>query len=196
MEGIDEQFKKDLKKAEKNAELNEKSERDNKKGIRDDIDEEDDEESYYRYMEENPLAGVQNEESDPECEYDEDGNPIAPAKSKYIDPLPPIDHSQIEYSDFEKNFYNVHPDISSLTNQQVNELKRTLGLKVTGAQPPHPVVSFAHFGFDEALMKTIRKSEYTQPTPIQAQAVPAALSGRDIIGIAKTGSGKYEKKNK
>lgn len=40
------------------------------------------------------------------------------------------------------------------------------------------------------MMKAIRKSEYTQPTPIQAQAVPIALSGRDIIGIAKTGSGK------
>lgn len=36
--------------------------------------------------------------------------------------------------------------------------------------------------FDEQLMKAIRKSEYTQPTPIQAQAIPAALSGRDIIG--------------
>ena len=39
-------------------------------------------------------------------------------------------------------------------------------------------------------MKAIRKSDYTQPTAIQAQAIPAALSGRDIIGIAKTGSGK------
>lgn len=39
-------------------------------------------------------------------------------------------------------------------------------------------------------MKAIRKSEYTQPTPIQAQAIPLALSGRDLIGIAKTGSGK------
>lgn len=39
-------------------------------------------------------------------------------------------------------------------------------------------------------MKAIRKSDYTQPTPIQSQAVPIALSGRDAIGIAKTGSGK------
>lgn len=36
--------------------------------------------------------------------------------------------------------------------------------------------------FDEQLMKAVRKSEYTQPTPIQAQAIPAALGGRDIIG--------------
>ena len=141
-------------------------------------------------MEENPLAGVQNDESDQEVEYDEDGNPIVPKKSKDIDPLPPIDHSEIDYIDFEKNFYNVHKEIAKLTPDQVEELRQKLGIKVTGPLPPHPVTSFAHFGFDEALMKVIRKSEYTQPTPIQAQAVPGALGGRDLIGIAKTGSGK------
>lgn len=52
------------------------------------------------------------------------------------------------------------------------------------------MTSFAHFGFDDALIKAIRKSEYTQPTPIQSQAIPTAMSGRDLIGIAKTGSGK------
>ena len=51
-------------------------------------------------------------------------------------------------------------------------------------------MSFAHFGFDEQLLAIIQKSEFTQPTPIQAQAIPVALSGRDVIGIAKTGSGK------
>jgi ATP-dependent RNA helicase DDX42 len=39
-------------------------------------------------------------------------------------------------------------------------------------------------------MAIIKKSEFTNPTPIQSQAVPAVLSGRDVIGIAKTGSGK------
>lgn len=61
---------------------------------------------------------------------------------------------------------------------------------MTGFSQPRPCVSFAHFGFDSQLLAIIQKSEFTQPTPIQSQAVPAALSGRDIIGIAKTGSGK------
>lgn len=162
------------------------------KGIRDDIDGEDDEESYYRYMEENPTAGLLPGDSDGEgdVEYDEDGNPIAPVRSKYIDPLPPMNHSEVEYTDFERNFYEEHSDIAALSNSEVEELKRKLGIKVTGADPKKPVTSFAHFGFDESLLKVIRKLEYTQPTPIQAQAVPIALSGRDIIGIAKTGSGK------
>lgn len=162
----------------------------NIKGVRADIDDEDDEESYYRYMEENPLAGVLDQGSDDEMEYDDDGNPIAPPRRRDIDPLPPIDHSEITYQPFEKNFYTPHEDILNLDAQQVNELRNTLGIKVTGPQPPHPVSSFGHFGFDETLIKAIRKSEFTQPTAIQAQAIPAALNGRDIIGIAKTGSGK------
>ncbi|XP_016965660.1 ATP-dependent RNA helicase DDX42 [Drosophila biarmipes] len=158
--------------------------------VRGDIDDEDDEESYYRYMKENPNAGLRDEGSDQEIEYDEDGNPIAPPKKKEIDPLPPIYHSEIEYEPFEKNFYTQHEDIAALDEEQVRELRRTLGVKVTGPSPPKPVTSFGHFGFDEQLIKAVRKAEYTQPTPIQAQAVPTALSGRDIIGIAKTGSGK------
>lgn len=164
---------------------------DPKKGTRGDIDDEDDEESYYRYMEENPHAGLQDGEgSDAELEYDEDGNPIPPPRKRDIDPLPVIYHSEIDYEKFEKNFYIPHEDIIALTSGQTQELRHKLGIKVSGPLPPAPVTSFAHFGFDESLMKAIRKSEYTQPTPIQAQGVPTALSGRDIIGIAKTGSGK------
>lgn len=55
-------------------------------------------------------------------------------------------------------------------------------MQVTGFAASKPVTSFGHFGFDEALLKAVRKSDYTQPTPIQAQAVPMALNGRDIIG--------------
>ncbi|CAN7996374.1 unnamed protein product [Ixodes hexagonus] len=160
------------------------------KGVRDDIENEDDEESYYRYVEENPNAGADKDDSDMELEYDEDGNPIAPIKSKYIDPLPPIDHSTITYKEFTKNFYQEHEEIAALSQEEVEALRVTLGVKVTGPLPPKPVTSFAHLGFDEPMLKAIRKAEYTQPSPIQAQGVPVAMSGRDMIGIAKTGSGK------
>ncbi|GBP16075.1 ATP-dependent RNA helicase DDX42 [Eumeta japonica] len=185
MAGLEQQAAKDLVTSKENA----ASGKDTTRGTRGDIDELDDEESYYKYMEENPL-NANDDGSDIEIEYDEDGNPIPPPKKKFIDPLPPIDHSEIEYEPFEKNFYTPHEEIDNLTHQQVEELKKTLGIKISGPDPPKPVTSFAHFGFDEQLMKAIRKSEYTQPTPIQAAGIPAALSGRDLIGIARTGSGK------
>ncbi|XP_069573583.1 ATP-dependent RNA helicase DDX42 isoform X2 [Brachyistius frenatus] len=141
-------------------------------------------------MAENPTAGLTQEEEEENIDYDSDGNPIAPITKKIILPLPPIDHSEIDYPPFEKNFYNEHEELSSLTGTQVLELRQKLNLRVSGAAPPKPSTSFAHFNFDEQLMHQIRKSEYTQPTPIQCQGVPIALSGRDMIGIAKTGSGK------
>lgn len=49
------------------------------RGTRDDIDNEDEQESYFRYMEENPNAGVINEEEDI-IDYDSDGNPIIERK--------------------------------------------------------------------------------------------------------------------
>uniref|UniRef100_A0A8C4GQV2 RNA helicase n=1 Tax=Dicentrarchus labrax TaxID=13489 RepID=A0A8C4GQV2_DICLA len=147
-------------------------------------------EAYFRYMAENPTAGLTQEEEDENIDYDSDGNPIAPTTKKIILPLPPIDHSEIDYPPFEKNFYNEHEELSNLTGTQALELRQKLNLRVSGAAPPKPCTSFAHFSFDEQLMHQIRKSEYTQPTPIQCQGVPIALSGRDMIGIAKTGSGK------
>lgn len=42
----------------------------------------------------------------------------------------------------------------------------------------------------EKIGKAIAKQNFTEPTPIQKQSIPVALSGRDVIGIAKTGSGK------
>ncbi|XP_069380682.1 ATP-dependent RNA helicase DDX42 isoform X2 [Paralichthys olivaceus] len=141
-------------------------------------------------MAENPTAGLTLEEEEENIDYDSDGNPIAPATKKIILPLPPIDHSEIDYPPFEKNFYNEHEELINLTGIQVLELRQKLNLRVSGAAPPKPSTSFAHFTFDEQLMHQIRKSEYTQPTPIQCQGVPIALSGRDMIGIAKTGSGK------
>uniref|UniRef100_A0A3B4A2I2 ATP-dependent RNA helicase DDX42 n=1 Tax=Periophthalmus magnuspinnatus TaxID=409849 RepID=A0A3B4A2I2_9GOBI len=148
------------------------------------------EEAYFRYMAENPTAGLTQEEEEENIDYDSDGNPIPSTTKKIIMPLPPIDHTEIDYPPFEKNFYQEHEELSSLTGTQVIELRQKLNLRVSGAAPPKPCTSFAHFSFDEQLMHQIRKSEYTQPTPIQCQGVPIALSGRDMIGIAKTGSGK------
>lgn len=157
-------------------------------GFRNDLEEEDNEESYYRYMEENPNAGLQPVEDDhPEIEYDEDGNPIAPDKKKIIDPLPPIDHSEINYEPFKKDFYQEHSEIAALDDAKVHELRQTFDLTVSGKNPPKPVSSFAHLGFDDKMLKAIIKAEYSSPTPIQAQAVPCALMGRDVLGIAHTG---------
>lgn len=47
-----------------------------------------------------------------------------------IDPLPPIDHGEIDYEPFTKNFYEEHEEICSLSAQDVNDLRTKLGLRV------------------------------------------------------------------
>lgn len=51
-------------------------------------------------------------------------------------------------------------------------------------------MSFATLGLSEPLLKAIADQQYTKPYPIQREAIPALLKGHDILGIAKTGSGK------
>jgi superfamily II DNA/RNA helicase len=52
------------------------------------------------------------------------------------------------------------------------------------------MTSFEGFGLNPALAQSLARMNYTTPTPIQAQAIPFALKGRDIMGTAQTGTGK------
>ncbi|HZW27254.1 MAG TPA: DEAD/DEAH box helicase [Trueperaceae bacterium] len=49
---------------------------------------------------------------------------------------------------------------------------------------------FASFELDSAVLAGVQDAGYTKPTPIQSQTVPAALAGRDVLGLAQTGTGK------
>ncbi|MDN3577351.1 DEAD/DEAH box helicase [Chitinimonas viridis] len=51
-------------------------------------------------------------------------------------------------------------------------------------------MSFADLGLTEPLLRKLAACQYAEPTPIQQQAIPAILQGRDVLGLAPTGSGK------
>ena len=50
--------------------------------------------------------------------------------------------------------------------------------------------SFVELGLDQRILDALLTENYTTPTPIQAQAIPSLLKGRDLLGIAQTGTGK------
>jgi ATP-dependent RNA helicase RhlE len=52
------------------------------------------------------------------------------------------------------------------------------------------LTNFSDFNLNDAILKALTEEKYETPTPIQAQTVPIAMSGRDVIGIAQTGTGK------
>ena len=49
---------------------------------------------------------------------------------------------------------------------------------------------FRALGLEARVLKAVQEAGYTEPTPIQAAAIPQVLSGHDLIGIAQTGTGK------
>src|SRR5471032_140300 len=65
-----------------------------------------------------------------------------------------------------------------------------LELGATESAVPGPVPTFDQFGLSPDILKAIKDSGYTTPTPIQEQAIPVVLAGRDVMGAAQTGTGK------
>ncbi|XP_069754507.1 probable ATP-dependent RNA helicase DDX46 isoform X2 [Narcine bancroftii] len=105
--------------------------------------------------------------------------------------LEPVDHGKIEYEPFRKNFYVEVPELAKMSIEEVNTYRLELeGIAVRGKGCPKPIKSWVQCGISMKILGSLKKQAYEKPTPIQAQAIPAIMCGRDLIGIAKTGSGK------
>ncbi|KAF3121625.1 ATP-dependent RNA helicase dbp2 [Orbilia oligospora] len=73
---------------------------------------------------------------------------------------------------------------------EVDAYRTQRQMRVSGRDVPKPVQSFDEAGFPAYVMNEVKAQGFKEPTPIQAQGWPMALSGRDVVGIAETGSGK------
>jgi len=89
-----------------------------------------------------------------------------------------------------KDFYVEHPAVTAMSDQDVLETRKAMDVEVSGRDVPKPIRSFEEGSFPEYIMQSVRAQGYTKPTAIQSQGWPCALSGRDVIGLAETGSGK------
>ncbi len=72
------------------------------------------------------------------------------------------------------------------------DLSKLINKAVPGKEPEVyvPTHQFVDFAIDDRLKENIIKKGYTKPTPIQDQSIPHVLEGRDIVGMAQTGTGK------
>ncbi|KAI8016819.1 hypothetical protein LOK49_LG04G03642 [Camellia lanceoleosa] len=68
--------------------------------------------------------------------------------------------------------------------------RRRHEISVSGDNVPTPLTTFEATGFPSEILREVHHAGFSAPTPIQAQSWPIALQGRDIVAIAKTGSGK------
>ncbi|EDO38061.1 predicted protein, partial [Nematostella vectensis] len=91
---------------------------------------------------------------------------------------------------FEKNFYREHPVVQARGQHEVDAYRRSKDLTVNGRNVPKPVTTFEESAFPDYIQSYFKREGFTEPTMIQAQGWPVALTGRNLVGIAQTGSGK------
>lgn len=112
------------------------------------------------------------------------------AKRKKKD-IPTVNHEKVEYEPFRKSFYSEPVELAEMSKEDLDILRADLdNITVRGKEPPKPILKWSQGGFGAQILDVIRDMGFEKPTPIQSQTLPAIMSGRDTIGIAKTGSGK------
>lgn len=80
--------------------------------------------------------------------------------------------------------------IEKQDEQKRESIRRRYRILVEGDNVPPPIRSFAEMCLPRVVVEELASRGIVKPTPIQMQGLPAVLSGRDMIGIAFTGSGK------
>jgi ATP-dependent RNA helicase DDX41 len=80
--------------------------------------------------------------------------------------------------------------IAAKSQAEHDEVRKKWHILVEGEDCPPPLKSFTDMKVPACLVAALQKKGISRPTPIQVQGIPALLSGRDIVGIAFTGSGK------
>ena len=101
-----------------------------------------------------------------------------------------LDWRNTQLVPFQKDFYVENPIVSARSNEEIEQFRRQHEMTLSGTNIPRPVYTFEEASFPDYLLAEVKKAGFTTPTAIQMQGWPMALSGRDMIGIAKTGSGK------
>lgn len=91
---------------------------------------------------------------------------------------------------FEKNFYSEHPNVTARSEDEITKFRTESDMNCTGTSIPRPITTFDEAGFPDYVLDEVKAEGFANPTSIQCQGWPMALSGRDMVGIAATGSGK------
>ena len=77
-----------------------------------------------------------------------------------------------------------------MTTDERNRIRAKHGILVEGDDIPPPAATFKELKLPKSILSALQAKNIAKPSAIQMQGLPVALSGRDMIGIATTGSGK------
>lgn len=101
-----------------------------------------------------------------------------------------INWSQETLAPLRKNFYKPAPSVIARSRAEIEAYQRKNEVTVRGHDAPVTIFDFNEVGFPSYITTELSRQGFKQPTVIQSQSWPIAMSGRDLVGIAQTGSGK------
>ncbi|CAL1540418.1 unnamed protein product [Lymnaea stagnalis] len=90
----------------------------------------------------------------------------------------------------EKNFYVEHDSVAQRSEEEVDAFYKQHNITVKRGERPKPISNFLEANFPEEINQQLKINGWNKPTPIQSIGWPLALSGKNMVGIAQTGSGK------
>ena len=96
----------------------------------------------------------------------------------------------IQYLDPIKTSWKPPKCILNAPQARHDKIRELTGITCEDEDVPPPIVSYKDMKFPSFILKALKSKAIEKPMPIQIQGLPAVLSGRDLIGIAYTGSGK------
>lgn len=96
----------------------------------------------------------------------------------------------IQYEDPIKTSWRAPRCVLNLPEERHERVRQKMRILVEGEDIPPPLKSFKEMKFPRGILAGLEAKGIVKPTPIQVQGIPTVLSGRDMIGIAFTGSGK------
>ena len=101
--------------------------------------------------------------------------------------------NEINHNDlvpFKKDFYEESESVKNRSDADVEAFRKEHEISIFGTNIPKPVQSFDECSFPPMIAKAWQRAGFENPTSVQAQGWPMGLSGRDMVAVAETGSGK------
>uniref|UniRef100_A0A8C9H0T3 RNA helicase n=1 Tax=Piliocolobus tephrosceles TaxID=591936 RepID=A0A8C9H0T3_9PRIM len=96
----------------------------------------------------------------------------------------------ITYKENIKSIWTLPKKYKNLKKTYVDKIRNIFYIDVNGTDIPPPIKNFEDMKLPKPIIKALKKKKIAKPTQIQMQGLPVILNGRDMIGIAFTGSGK------
>ncbi|MCO5559147.1 hypothetical protein L7F22_012740 [Adiantum nelumboides] len=96
----------------------------------------------------------------------------------------------IQYTEPMETGWKPPSHVRHMSERECEEIRKQWHILVEGEGIPPPCKNFKDMRLPDAILQKLKDKGITRPTPIQVQGLPVILSGRDMIGIAFTGSGK------